>query len=440
MTPMTRTALAALMLSAIAAPLAAEDSPSLFQKKPKTAVTAGGSGAASLFPQADLEAAAGISVGIEAPSPPAPTETVPETPVAESTQEPVVQEATPDTAESRAAAQALAGQDDPAPVTSTDAAAATPPDTLARADDPVPAGTEDVVKTAAAATPLIRPRQRPEGLSLPVEEVALICSDPTAIRDRDVVRNMGAFEVDPSLCITEERFAEHGRRWHLVIISNSKARRGPTWAILHDNEDSAFDAALYAVSRYGGKMVAVEGNENRSFNGQDPNRNFGAAKAITAPCRNMAARPAPAFTEAINRHFNRRYPVLTMHSNDNGYVGNGGSGHISAARSSATMKGIMTSSPRGTLSDEDNAVLTAGTVPFEQNAKARKLAQHLDAQGINMIYEHVKTNTNDCSFSFHVKLNNLGDYYNIEVEHGRVEDQKEILDALMSYLSIKPRR
>jgi hypothetical protein len=39
-----------------------------------------------------------------------------------------------------------------------------------------------------------------------------------------------------------------------------------------------------------------------------------------------------------------------------------------------------------------------------------------------------------------VKLNNLGDYYNIEVEHGRVEDQKQILDALMAYLSIKPRR
>jgi hypothetical protein len=286
----------------------------------------------------------------------------------------------------------------------------------------------------------IRPRPRPETLDLPVVEIAAKCIDPSAIRDRDIARNLGAFEVNPNLCITEERFAEHGRRWHMVIIQNNKARRGPVWAILHDNENSAFDAALYAVSRYGGKMVALETGEGRSFDGQDPNRNFGASSKITAPCRNMTAHPAPAFTNAINRHFDPRYPVLTMHSNDNGYAGAGGAGHISARRTSATMKGIMSPNPSGTLSDEDNAVLTAGTVPFDQNKKAQKLAAYLGGQGINMIYEHVRTNTNDCSFSFHVKLNNLGDYYNIEVEHGRVEDQKQILDVLMSYLGIKPRR
>lgn len=456
----TRTALAALMLSAVALPLAAQDSPSLFQKKPRTAPPEAGSGAASLFPQADLEAAAGISVGIEAPAPaptdPAPasaaqegdtdltagqTGTAPTAAQAEAGADPAA------TAEIRAAAQALSDPASPVPDATAEPQPVVTTSPTATAEDD--AGTPDVdvaeddaedLRTAAAATALVRPRLRPEGLTLPAEEVALICTDPAAIRDRDVARNMGAFEVDPNLCISEERFAEHGRRWHMVIISNTKARRGPTWAILHDNEDSAFDAALYAVSRYGGKMVALETGENRSFNGQDPNRNFGAAAGITAPCRNMASRPAPAFTEAINRHFNRRYPVLTMHSNDNGYAGNGGAGHISAARSSATMKGIMSANPRGSLSDEDNAVLTAGTVPFEQNAKARKLAQYLDGQGINMIYEHVRTNTNDCSFSFHVKLNNLGDYYNIEVEHGRVEDQKQILDALMAYLSIKPRR
>ncbi|WP_375175618.1 hypothetical protein [Pseudooceanicola sp.] len=429
---MIRTALAALLLSAAHEPVMAQESPSLFPKKP-AAGSATGSGAASLFPQADLEAAAGISVGQEAApeDEDTPSMTV-ESPTDMAEPQPVADSAAPETeesAESRAAAFAL---DQTAPAETAEEDAEVPTE---QGEPSAP----EVVQTAAA-TPLIRPRQRPEALSLQPEEVGQICSDPAAIRDRDVQRNLGAFEVDPNLCISEERFAEHGRRWHMVIIANRKARRGPIWAILHDNEDSAFDAALYSVSRYGGKMVALETGEGRSFNGQDPNRNFGADKGLTAPCRNMASRPAPAFTAAINRHFDRRYPVLTMHSNENGHVGNGGAGHISAARTSATMKGIMTGNPRGTLSDEDNAVLTAGTVPFEQNAKAQKLAAYLDGKGINMIYEHVRTNTNDCSFSFHVKLNNLGDYYNIEVEHGRVEDQKEILDALMAYLGIKPRR
>lgn len=396
MTRMTRTVLAALLFSVPAAPLVAQSSASLFPKSSKSSEGTGSS-AASLFPQADLDAAADISVGIEAPAPKA-SETIP-----------------------------------PA---SSDATLAAP---TPLAPTPGPAPQIEPLRTAAAGS-AIRPRVRPDALELQADQVAANCIDPGAVRDRDVARNLGAFEVNPNLCITEERFAEHGRRWHMVIIQNRKARRGPVWAILHDNEDSAFDSALYAVSRYGGKMVALETGEGRSFSGQDPNRNFGASSKITAPCRNMTARPAPAFTDAINRHFDRRYPVLTMHSNDNGYAGAGGAGHISAKRTSATMKGIMSPHPQGSLSDEDNAVLTAGTVPFEQNKKAQKLASYLGGQGINMIYEHVRTNTNDCSFSFHVKLNNLGDYYNIEVEHGRIEDQKQILDALLAYLGINPRR
>ncbi len=46
-----------------------------------------------------------------------------------------------------------------------------------------------------------------------------------------------------------------------------------------DNEVSAFDTALYSIFKYGGTIVAVEGNETRNFHGkQDPNRNFGKTK------------------------------------------------------------------------------------------------------------------------------------------------------------------
>lgn len=434
MMPKTRKALAALLLSVTALPLAAQDGGSLFQAKPTAGAGSTGSAAASLFPQGDLEAAADISVGIEAPSPePAPAESA------------TTETAVPDAAGQNASEPPIDTTATVAPTAETAAAALAldtrPPET----EEPQPQqaaeiGSPEALRTAAAATQGIRPRLRPSVLEPSPEPAAQSCVDPGAVRDRDIARNIGFFQVNSGLCITEEFVAEHGRKWHMVVISNRKAARGPVWAILHDNENSAFDAALYSVAKYGGKMIALETGESRSFSRQDPNRNFGATRNITAPCRNMVNAPAPAFTEAISRHFDPKYPVLTMHSNENGHVGNGGAGHISANRSSATMKGIMTRSPRGTLSDEDNAVLTAGTTPFESNAKAQKLASYLDGMGINMIYEHVRTNTNDCSFSFHVKLNNLGDYYNIEVEHGRTEDQKEILDALMAYLGVKPRR
>jgi hypothetical protein len=127
-----------------------------------------------------------------------------------------------------------------------------------------------------------------------------------------------------------------------------------------------------------------------------------------------------------------------MHTNENGHAAAGGRGHISAARSSATMRGFMASNPKRGLSDEDNAILTAGTKPYDSNKKVQKLVSHFGKRGINVIYEHVRPAKNDCSFSFHALLNNMGDYYNIEVEHGRTEDQKRILDALMNYIGVAP--
>jgi len=102
------------------------------------------------------------------------------------------------------------------------------------------------------------------------------------------------------------------------------------------------------------------------------------------------------------------------------------------------MKGIMATNPKRGLSDEDNALLTAGLNPFEGEPAAQRLASYLGPRGINMIYEHVRPAKNDCSFSFHTLLNNLGAYYNIEVEHGHVDDQKAILDALMGYIGVPP--
>jgi len=311
------------------------------------------------------------------------------------------------------------------------------------------AETDQRTETAAPAVPnapvvrsQIRPQSRPEVVAVPQPSPAPatgpICGD--AVRDPDITRNAQTLRANPTLCVAQETFSEHGRNWSLTTITDIARRRGPRWAVLHDNEDAAFDAAIYALTRYGGAMIAVDGGEGRNVQGQDPNRNFGITPQIAAPCGGMQTKPAPVFTRALNRMFLRRPLVLSLHSNHDGHSEDeaGGEGDISAARSTDTRRGFLATSPVDGLSDPDNAILIAGLKPYESTPEAQDLVAHMSPLGINVIYEQVTPETNDCSLSFHAVLNKMGDYYNIEVEHGRLDDQKVMLDALMAYLGVEP--
>ncbi|MCA1335059.1 hypothetical protein [Pseudooceanicola marinus] len=308
--------------------------------------------------------------------------------------------------------------------------------------NPAPEGVSPA-EAVAAVTPL-RPRARPEGLAATpaawFSKPDAPCLPAAGFPDPDVRRNLASFQADAGLCLSRAGFTEHGRSWQLTVVRNLSARRGPVWAVLHDNENAAFDSALYAVRRYGGALVAVEAGESRTFQGQDPNRNFSLSASTAATCRDISAKPTPGFTKAITSFFSDRYPVLTLHNNDEGYSGAGGRGHISARRSSASMTGMMTPTPQGALSDEDNAILLADTRPFAQSAASRKATAAFHAQGVNVIYEHVRPERNDCSFSFFTRMNGLGDYYNIEAQFGAGEAQRRMVDVLMAYLGIAPLR
>ena len=77
--------------------------------------------------------------------------------------------------------------------------------------------------------------------------------------------------------------------------------------------------------------------------------------------------------------------------------------------------------------------------PFEQNGAAQKLVAQLHKAQVNVIYEHVRPEGNDCSFSNYIVLNQLGDYYNIEAQHGHTGPQKRMLDILMGIERVKVR-
>lgn len=263
------------------------------------------------------------------------------------------------------------------------------------------------------------------------------CLSPAAVRDGDVRRNAALLGGGSNLCLSELQFQENGMTWTLSVIDNTRHRKGPTIYLLHDNEQESFDTALYAIRKYGGKLVAIETGDSRHFQGQDPNRNFGATKSSTATCRDMRRKPAPLFTQFLLdlRETSPNF-ILTLHNNANGHTGNGGSGAISAKRSSTVLKGLMAPGGNG---DEDDVLLLAGSAPFEQDKKAQRTTAHFHKAGMNVVYEHVTPERNDCSFSNYVVLNQIAPYYNIETQHGHLNEQKAILDVLMKYQRMRVR-
>lgn len=263
------------------------------------------------------------------------------------------------------------------------------------------------------------------------------CLAPSDMRDKDVKRHAAVLGPESGLCLSDLDFEENGLKWQITVIDNTKQPNGPTIYLLHDNENAAFDTAIYSVLRYGGKVIAVEAGDSRTHQNQDPNRNFGMTKKATASCKEMRKRPAPLFTQFLLDLRNPRISFfLTLHNNANGHTGNGGSGGISAARTSAVMSGFMTEAAK---TDEDDAILLAGTKPFEQERRAKRAADFFLERGVNVIYEHVIPERNDCSFSNYVVLNGLGEYFNIEAEHGHLDQQKAMLDLLMTFHRIRVR-
>jgi len=257
------------------------------------------------------------------------------------------------------------------------------------------------------------------------------CLSPGQTGDPDIIRNASKLPTD-KYCIKLADFSEGGFPWKIFRITSRKARSGPFWAVPHDDEDAAFDSAVYGMLKYGGSIATVEAGESRSFRGQDTNRNFGTTSAIARRCNQQRA-AAPKFVQEFMKDHRRGGLIVALHSNTNGYSGNGGAGTISINRQSRIMRPYKSTKAVGLLADEDNLILTASKNLVERDPKLQKLVNHFNNSGVHIIVEHVTQSKNDCSMSNYVILNNLGTYYNIEVQDGAVSAQKELINRLMSY-------
>ncbi len=259
--------------------------------------------------------------------------------------------------------------------------------------------------------------------------------------DGDVMRNRAAL-ASRDLCLRLEVFAEGRLRWVLQVIQNRRHPNGPLWAVPHDDEDVAFDSAVYAVLRYGGTMVAVEQDHDRynriGRRKQDPNRNFqirGQEK-----CQLQLA-ASPLFTRRFMQGLRKGQPVIALHTNKEGFDlipeldEKKSKGNVSIGiprKEDSNITEFPAARPMRSRSPNDTLIYVASRLPPEADPHAARFTAALNAAGIHVLYEHVKEN--DCSLSNYAVLREIP-YVNIEVvDDDATGAQQRMIDAVMNLI------
>jgi len=235
-----------------------------------------------------------------------------------------------------------------------------------------------------------------------------------------------------NLCVNLISFREGRYRWDMLLVTHPGSSHGAFWFLPHDDENSAFDAAIYAVRKYGGGFLSVVSGGKRYHSGQDPNRNFSSSTRKIASCRYQKG-ASPLYTKyvfsIINAYRSSGMPYLALHNNTNG-------GGVSILRSSHSVRSFLAyprekiKRGRG-LMDEDSLIYIAGTSAYPSKSKLNALLH----RGINVKYESVNRANNDCSMSNYVVLGKRSTrYYNIETQHGDVRTQRRMIDILMGQI------
>ncbi len=141
--------------------------------------------------------------------------------------------------------------------------------------------------------------------------------DPLTMGTDDFIRL-----ADPALwdglTVTRIEFRDDRAFWRLYRIDNPRNPNGPLWFVPHDNENAAFQAAVYAVRAYGGQVVAVE--EARSLSGPDSRMNGDVAfgKSID-PNRNFRDETPAYASEILASLGPPARLIVALHTNEPGY-------------------------------------------------------------------------------------------------------------------------
>lgn len=258
----------------------------------------------------------------------------------------------------------------------------------------------------------------PDHINKQVQQL-LIKSDT---RSSDLKRNSWSMG---SLCADRITFKEGAHTWTFLLVWNTSQPKGPFWYLPHDNEKSAFDAAVYAAKHYGGGFLAIESNGQRHVFGKDPNRNFKKDSLYSKK-----------ICKIIDTYKPKHLPYLALHTNSEGHFKNGGSGTVSMKQHSKNIltfpAGKIKSGHQKGLQDEDTLIYLAGKKVKKDKIKT------FTALGLNVKFEKVTKKSNDNSMSNCIVLHQDHDnYINIETEHGDITTHKKMIDKVMKIIGQK---
>ena len=305
------------------------------------------------------------------------------------------------------------------PAATDDEASASAAPELAAATFSAPAEQADAVEAvAAAAASAPAATARREG--------CIALSDATD-GDGDFRRNSAAL-ADPAFCVAEAKFDERRHKW--IVHTIDSGRPGPLWPVMHDDEDTAFDNAVYGLARYGGVLVAVETGGKRNQDGVDPNRNF---SADGVGCSKIGKDAAPLFTALFRPRYLAGQPIIALHANQGARISTGGLGHVSMDAAPRSMRVVPSADKGSELADTHTLVLLAATDPTAAPIEER--ADALSGSGVNVVIEPVRKGRGDCSLSNDAVLSGHDAYYNVTVDGEDGDKQRRIIDMIMSGLS-----
>ena len=152
-------------------------------------------------------------------------------------------------------------------------------------------------------------RSAPQRIVTPVDPLTMGTDDFTRLADP---------ALWDGLTVTRIEFRDDRAFWRLYRIDNVRKPHGPLWFVPHDNENAAFQAAIYAVRAYGGQVVTIE--EARSLAGPDSRMNGDVAfgKPID-PNRNFRD-DTPAYANEVLAGLGMPARlIVALHTNEPGY-------------------------------------------------------------------------------------------------------------------------
>lgn len=251
-------------------------------------------------------------------------------------------------------------------------------------------------------------------------------TDPTTIVDDDIARLRSASKLPTTFDISETRFAENGFNWRLFRFQNPEKPDGPLWVVPHDDENTAFDAMIAALEKFGGTGIAVDtgtassrrqagngmcGGRSAPVNACDPNRNFDTK--------------SPLFTSMILNEWQLGHPLIALHTNSPGFSGDGagGRGDITMLDANAYARGEVRTRSDGYFGDRSQAILDNPDVyailPYfwEKGIPEKEIVCRgaLNKAGINVWHERVKRSDGSLSNFVALRRPEIA-YVNFEAE------------------------